>query len=290
MTYAGKKVLIVGGSAGIGRAMAENLARRGASVAIAARRQARIDETVETLQSLGVPGQRFLGAPFDVTDPAAVRAGAERVLQGLGGLDLLVCNSGHAIVGTADSLPDEAFSDLLETNYLGHVYAVRAFLPHFTRQKSGHICLVSSMLGVFSTWGYGAYSASKYAIAGFAEALRQELKRDQVGVTLYYPPTTRTPGLDEENRHKPSVVWQLESGNSFTKIYDAEPVAADILRAVARKRFEACMGWDSWFVMQMMRHFPRLTRWLNDHELDKAFRRVEAQGLDPDLASRRPMQ
>lgn len=280
--YDGKKVLVVGGSAGIGRAIAEKLAREGASVGIAARGQARIDETVAALRKLGTKsGQAFTGVSFDVTDPVAIRAAAPKVLAALGGLDVLICNSGHAVVGATEQLPDEAFTELLQTNYLGHVHVVRAFLPHFTKQKSGHICLMSSMLGFFSAWGYGAYSASKYAIAGFAECLRQEMKRVGVGVTIYYPPTTRTPGLDAENKGKPSVVWQLESDNSFTKVYDAEPVAADVLKAIEKGRFEAFMGWDSWLVFNMMRHFPRITRWLNDQELDKAFKKVEAKGWEP---------
>lgn len=277
--YAGKKVFITGGSAGIGRAMALQLAKQGASIIVAARGKERLDETVEAMkEAVGGNNQVFDSISVDVTDAQAMRDAAEQTMKVLGGIDVLICNSGYAQTGTTDNLSDEDFENLLNVNYLGHVHTVRAFLPHFIQQKSGNICLVSSMLAFFSTWGYGAYSASKYAIAGFAEALRQEMMLRGVKVTLFYPPTTVTPGLDRENEDKPPVLLQLEMDNSFTKVYQAEPVAASILEATRKGKFEAYIGWDTWLVFTILRHFPRLGRWLNDNELKTAIKKVEAKG------------
>ncbi len=279
--YAGKKVYIMGGSAGIGRELAEQLAAQGASVVVGARGQAALDTTVAAMRGKASgTGQVFGSTAVDVTDPKAIRAAADEAIALMGGIDVLICNAGLARTGTIDSLPDEAFDELLQINFLGHVHTVRAFLPHFIAQKSGNICLVSSMLGWFSTWGYGAYSASKWAIGGFAEALRQEMMLHGVKVTLYYPPTTETPGLERENVDKPPVLLQLEMDNSFTKTYKAAPVAASILDSIQKGKFEAYIGLDSWLVYTILRHFPRLGRWLNDNELRTAIKKVEARSND----------
>lgn len=277
--YNGKKVFIVGGSAGIGRETALEMARRGASVAVAARGQERLDETVGAMEGLRVsPGQRFGSISFDVTDRAAVHAAAPEVLTILDGLDVLICNSGYARTGTIAEIDDDAFDQMIDLNFKGHVHATRAFLAHFQTQGSGHICLVSSMLGFFSTYGYGAYSASKYAIVGFAEALRQEMLLHNVDVSIYYPPTTRTPGLELENVGKPPLVWELEENNSFTKTYDADAVGRSLADHVSGGRFEGMIGWDSWIVRKLFQHTPRLARFLADDELGKATKSLAAKG------------
>jgi short-subunit dehydrogenase len=135
------------------------------------------------------------------------------------------------------------------------------------------------MLGFFGTFGYSAYSASKYAIRGFAESIRHELLPHNIRVTLFYPPTTRTPGLDKENETKPKAVWAYESESGFNKTYEAEDVAAAILRSIMRGRFDNVVGFDSWLIHFMFSHFPRLARWLNDGELKKAVKKAETGPL-----------
>lgn len=276
--YDRKKVFIIGGSAGIGRETALLAAREGADVYVAARGQQRLDETVALLEAAAVrDDQAFGSVSVDVTDAEAVRAASGQVLEGLGGLDVLICNTGYAETGTIATIDDDAFRRLIDVNYFGHVHAVRAFSDHFIEQKSGHIALVSSLLAVFSTWGYGAYSASKYAITGLAEALRQEMKRHGVGVTLFYPPTTDTPGFETENEDKHPVLFQLEHDNNFTWVHEPDEVAVGLLAAIRKNRFESYVGWDSWLVYTTCRYLPGLARWLNDRELEAAFRKVEAR-------------
>lgn len=280
--YEGNKVFLTGGSAGIGHECAIQLAAAGASVVVAARGQAKLDETVEAMKAAGGSGQVFGSISVDITDSAAVDAAAAKALELLGGLDVLICNSGYAETGTVLEMPEDEYERLLDVNYMGHVRVVRAFAKHFTEQGHGHICLVSSMLALFSVWGFGAYSASKYAIAGFAEALRQEMRQHGVKVTHFYPPTTETPGLAKENETKHPVLYQLEHDNSFTKVYQPGQVATAILRAVEKGKFEAYVGWDSWLVYTTYRHLPRLARWLSDQELDTAVKKVASrEGAHP---------
>ena len=270
MSHADKKVFITGGSKGIGRELALLLAREGANVAIGARGQADLDKTLADLVAAGKEGQRFAAISMDVTDRESVKAGAEAALGALGGLDLLVCNSGYAHPGYTDELDDSVFEDMINVNYLGHVNVVRAFLPTLKAQKKGHICLVSSRLGYMSVFGYGAYSASKYAIVGFAEALRQEMLNHGVGVNIYYPPTTKTPGLEKENEVKPKAVWAMESESAFNKVYEPAQVAQSILKSIDNGTFEANIGWDGYLMFYAYRWTPRLARWLADMDMKKA--------------------
>ena len=244
--YSNKKALIVGGSAGIGQAAAIRMVREGAHVYVAARGQQRLDETVALLKRARRSESQVVGSvSMDVTDADAVRGGAAKVLEGLGELDVLVCNSGYATTGCVHSVTDASFDDMMGVNYLGHVNVVRAFAETFIEQKSGDICLVSSMLGFMGLYGYGAYSASKFAIVGFAEALRQEMMIHDVRVTLLYPPTTDTPGLKKENETKPPVVWALEADSGWNKTYTADEVAVVLLKSIQKGRFSNVVGWDS---------------------------------------------
>ena len=271
--YNGKRVFLSGGSKGIGREIAMQLARAGAVVAVAARGQEALDETLALLPP--VDSGEHLTVSVDISDASAVEHAVQHAAEQMGGLDVLICNAGFALTGSVVDAPLEQHQRLLNVNYLGHVHLVKAAVPHLEKTK-GHISLVSSMLGFMSVWGYGAYSASKFALAGFAEAIRQEMLLKGITVTLFYPPTTETPGLEIENEDKDPIIWAIESENSFTRTYTASDVARGILRSVERGRFENCIGWDSWLVFYGRRWFPRLFQYLSDDELHKAVKKVNA--------------
>jgi 3-dehydrosphinganine reductase len=275
--HRGKKVLIVGGSQGIGQALALRLAREGAAVWVAARGQAALDETVAALRATGAPGT-FGSVSVDVTDRAAVATAAAEVLAGLGGLDVLVCNSGYARAELFTKADPEDFDRMMAVNFHGHVNVVRAFTPHFIAQGRGDICLVTSMMGFLPLFGYSAYSASKFAIVGFGEALRQELALHGVRVTIYYPPTTETPGLARENETKPPAVWRLESDNSFSKTYTADQVAASMARCIEKGVVHGMIGADSKLIYTLNRLLPGLARSMTDSEVRAAVRKTEAGG------------
>ena len=266
-SYQGKKVFVCGGSAGIGKATAIAAARAGASVYIAARRQSQLDEALDEIRAAAASKDQVFGTvSLDVTDREAIRMAAGEVLEGLGGLDVLILNQGFAITGYIQHLTDDDFDRMMDTNYFGHVHLVRAFLPHFMQQQSGAICLVSSMLGFMGVYGYTPYAASKHAIAGFARCLRAEMIPYNVTVTLAYPPTTDTPGLETENRTKPPETWAIE-GTSHT--YKPEEVAATILSGTARGKFEVVTGFGSWFIWFMVRVAPWFVDLFMDADLRK---------------------
>lgn len=269
----GRKVFISGGSTGIGRSLALAMAKDGASVVVCARGEDALKATADDLRAANPSGTHGY-VVADVTDPAAVRAAAGAAIALLGAVDLLVCNSGFAVCGTVGELPDAEFRRLMDVNYYGHVNVVRAFHDHFVANKRGDIVLVSSMLAVLSVYGYGAYAASKFAITGFAQALRQEMKEHGVRVKLFLPPTTDTPGLAKENANKPPLVHEMEMGSSLNATHPPEKVAAAFLAWLPKSRFFGYATWDSWLQFFMAHHFPEITLWIADSELDGARARL----------------
>ncbi len=277
--YQGKRVFITGGSAGIGRDLATQLARLGAHVAVSARGQDALDETVVAMRAAAPSeDQHFIGIAADVTDVAAMREAAAKAIDELGGMDMLIANAGYAQSRAVADADDAHFRALMDVNYFGHVNTVRAFIDHFSEQGSGDIILVSSMLAVLSVWGYSAYSASKFAVRGFAEALRQEMLLKGVRVKLFLPPTTDTPGLAKENADKPPLTYEMETGSSLNATHAADKVVAKMLKWIPKKGFLGYATWDSWLQYFSSRHFPNLTLWMADGEMFGALKRMKANG------------
>jgi len=266
--YDGRRVLVVGGSRGIGRALALLLARRGARVCVAARGTADLERVVAELPPVAA-GPHGLVA-FDTVDGDGMARARDGVLAVLGGLDVLVCGSGSARAAGVFDAPADDYRRMLEINYLGHVNVVRAFGPELVARRGSSICLVSSLAALMPIYGYAAYAASKAALAAFAESLRQEMKLHGVSVVVHYPPTTDTPGLVEENRTKPPAVWAIESQSGWSKIHSAESVATSIAVAIERGRPQGLTGFDSRLLVTVMRLAPGLFRRLTDTEVRKA--------------------
>lgn len=273
--FTGKKVLVTGGSRGIGRSIALQLAAAGADVSIWARRQEALDDTVDAMRAVAAnPDQKFLGQSVDVTDRAMVRASAETLLTELGGLDVLINNSGYARPLPLDELSDEDIDGMTQVNYMGHVNVTRAFLGHFKAQKSGDICNITSMLGFMGFYGYTAYCGSKYAIAGFSEGLRQELMLHNVRVSVFYPPTTDTPGLKTENEVKPLETWAIEGKSTQ---FSSDDVGAAILKSIRKGRFTNMIGLSNWGIYYAHRFAPGFVRWVMDRSLKKQRNSLPAQ-------------
>jgi short-subunit dehydrogenase len=278
--FKGKRAFLVGASEGIGRATALEMVRRGAHVVIAARRLEPLSEALALMERARVSDEQKLGMiSMDVSDEEAVQGSVSQVNDILGGVDIVLTNVGFARVGYIHDLEAADFEKLLNVNYLGHARVIRAYLPQMMKQKSGDICLVSSALGFFSCAGYGPYSASKYAVRGFAEALRQEMLSQNIRVTMFYPGTTETPGLKKENDGKPAAVWEMESGSSFNSIHQPSDVANAILKSVERGRFDNVLGFDNWLMWALFRLAPKTARWLADMEWKKAEKKVAEKSI-----------
>jgi len=219
-------IAITGASAGIGRATALRLAREGAAVAICARRADRLEAAAAEIAAVG---GRALAVEADVTSASAMDAFVARTVERFGRLDVMVCNAGFGIAGAIDDIAPDQMQKLMDVNYTGTYHATRAVLPVFRRQRSGHIVIVSSIVGKRGVPFMGAYSATKFAQVGLAECLRAELAGTGIHVSVVYPVSTETEFFD---------VMSRETGTAVTPAMgprqSVEQVADAIARAIRR--------------------------------------------------------
>jgi NAD(P)-dependent dehydrogenase (short-subunit alcohol dehydrogenase family) len=173
MTGTSRVALVTGASAGIGRACADRLAGAGWAVTGASRR--------------GTGGTGWTGLMMDVDEDAAVQAGAADVMEREGRIDALVAAAGWGIAGAAEETSIAEAKAQFETNFWGCVRVVQGVLPHMRAQQGGRIVLISSIGGVIGLPFQAYYSASKFALEGFAEALAYEVAPLGVQVTLVQP-------------------------------------------------------------------------------------------------------
>lgn len=242
MQFDGQLAAITGGSSGIGLALGRQLAERGASVWLLARDENNLQRALQLLEEHRVnPGQQFGIEPLDVADNNAVLRAAEIIQVEVGVPDLVVNNAGVAHPGYVEELDLEIFRWMMEVNYFGTVQVTKAFLPAMLERGSGHILNVSSIAGFVGVFGHTAYGASKFAVRGFSDALRAELKPKGVGVSILYPPDTDTPQLEYENQFKPPETAALAGG---TAVMDPESVARTALRGIERGRYVIIPGWE----------------------------------------------
>jgi len=204
------KVIVTGGSEGIGLAIAAEAVKAGAEVEIWARREAKLREAASA--------HRLTWQAVDVADPAAVRAAAERS----GVPDRLFHCAGFATAQFIDQVGDDDVAGLVRTNVTGPIHVARAFAPAMAKRGAGAIVLTASDLGYVGLFGWSVYSATKHAVVGFASALRNELKPFGVSVQALCPPATQTPGFDKENEAKPPSVRKAEQAGG---VMSAEAVA-----------------------------------------------------------------
>jgi 3-dehydrosphinganine reductase len=265
-----KKILITGGSSGIGKAAASWLAEWGADICIAARNEHRLQQACSAIRKNTVgKEQRILYHVLDVCDRRKVFDRAGKIIESLGGLDILINSAGTAWPGYIQTLPDSVWDETMNTNFMGTVNCTRAFLPHFMNQKSGSIANVASLLGFMGLFGYSAYSASKFAVAGFSESLRQDLLPYNIKISLFYPPDTDTPLWHAENRIKPPETKALAG---TLKVMSPEKAAYILLKGIARGRFTIIPGVRSKCIYRVQRWFPSLFRWLLERKLKKVLR------------------
>ena len=180
----GKVALVTGASSGIGEGLARALAARGVKVAIAARRGERIQALT---QELAATGTEVLAIPADVRDEGAVQALVAQTVERFGGLDILIPNAGFGYRAPIVDGDTARWKAMLDTNVYGVLLTLHYGVPHLLARGSGDIFLLGSVAGRVVTTGGAAYSASKFAVRGIADALRQEMSRQNVRVTLLEP-------------------------------------------------------------------------------------------------------
>jgi len=266
-SYQGKTVYITGGSSGIGLAAAKLFAGAGADVAIFSRDQRKLAAALTLIKAAKVSdAQRLTAEPLDVGDNPEVEAKLAVLARTFGAPDVLINCAGTVWCNYIEETPYDAFEAEMRTNFFGVRNMVMAALP-FMKSKGGHIVNVSSTLGFIGVFGYTAYCPSKFAIVGFSEAIRAELKKYNIRVSVLCPPDTDTPQLAEENRTKPPETRAI-SGNAG--LMQPEQVAAAMIKGMERNQMMIVPGFMNKATWILHRLAPGLVRSIMDSDARKA--------------------
>lgn len=234
--FQNRLVLITGGSSGIGLALAEQLAARGARVWIMAQNPEKLENALNSIRQHSDPAvaEQHGTLSADVTDPEAVHHAYRTLVEKVGIPDMVINSAGVAHPGYFQELSLEIFRWTMDVNYFGTLYVLKEVVPGMIQRGSGTIVNISSMAGYVGVFGYSAYGASKYAVRGLTEVLRSEMKPHGIHVSLVYPPDTDTPQLAYESQFKPAETKAIsENGGAMS----ADAVAQKILNGVARGKF-----------------------------------------------------
>jgi short-subunit dehydrogenase len=265
MTYwTGKRAVVTGGSAGLGRALAGALVERGARVAIAARGQEHLDKTTEDLRSRG---GNVLAVSGDVTNEGDVQRLSATVQSAWGGVDLLCHCAGRSMRGTVLATPIESYQEMLEVNFLSAVRCVKAFAPALI-SSHGHVVLIGSLASKVASAYLGAYPASKFPLAAFAQQLRLETHQQGLHTLLVCPgPIAREEAVRPGGRyaeHAPGVPEEALKPAGGAKVRAIDPVrlASQILRACEKRQPELVVPGRAKLLFALGQLSPTLGDWL----------------------------
>lgn len=245
--------MITGSSSGIGHSLAEQMAQRGARVAVAARSADKLHELADRLTA---QGKDVLAIPADVTSDAERRHLIETVVQHFGGLDILVNNAGVASFGHFATSSETILRQIMEVNFFAAAELIRLAIPHLSRGNQPAIVNVGSICSRRGMPAWPEHSASKFALCGLTEALRAEMVRFDIDVLLILPGQTST----DPSRHLLRNAGRMKF--QFDQMMPPEAAAADIVRALEKNRSETAIGWQTRWLLRFNRFFPRLMDWL----------------------------
>jgi NAD(P)-dependent dehydrogenase (short-subunit alcohol dehydrogenase family) len=234
--FAGKSVVITGGSRGLGLVLAREFAAEGAHLAILAREPGELQLAAEELRSRGAD---VLAEVCDVRDQDQVRQTLDRVVANYGGIDVLVNNAGIILVGPLEHMTQADFEDAMAVHFWGPFYATWAAVEIMRRQGAGRIVNIASIGGEVAVPHLAPYSASKFALVGLSDALRAELARDGIHVT------TVAPGLMRTGSHVNALAkGQHEQEYTWFSLFAALPITSTSARSAARQIIAACRYGD----------------------------------------------
>lgn len=284
----GQKVLITGAASGIGRAVAIQAAREGATVFLTDVAADALADTATTIRTAG--GEVAVAEAVDISDHAAVRDLATRITADHGPMDVVMNIAGISRWGTVRSLTHEDWRRLVDINLMGPIHVIEEFVgPMVEGGRGGHLVNVSSAAGIIGMPWHAAYSASKFGLRGISEVLRFDLRKYGIGVSLVCPGAVATPltetihvaGVD-----KASPAFARAQGHFRKRAATPEEAAESILDGVRRNKYWVYTSIDIRLAHALQRYLPfaynGLMRAMN-WGANKALPEVE-QARRPDVA------
>jgi NAD(P)-dependent dehydrogenase (short-subunit alcohol dehydrogenase family) len=257
-TLANKVVAITGAGSGIGRALAVRCAGLGANVAISDVNDAGLAETAALARQKNA---RVHTARVDVGNRDAIYAWSKQVEHELGPVDVIVNNAGVSLSQTVAQMTDEDFAWLMNINFWGVIHGTRAFLPQLLARPEAHVVNISSVFGIIAVPTQSAYNASKFAVRGFTESLRQELATSKVRVTCVHPGGIKT-NIVLNGRQYQDTMGQATDADTMAVEFERaarttpDEAARQIVDAILNERPRLLIGPDARVIDSMQRMLP----------------------------------
>ena len=252
----GRTAVITGAASGIGRAVARSLAKRKCHVVLADVNEAGLTETARLVAGAGVTATTHL---LDVADADAVAAFPSRIADEHPKIDILVNNAGVAVGGSFEQVAPADFEWLFNINFWGVVRMTRAFLPVLRASDDARLVNLSSIFGIVAPPGQAAYAASKFAVRGFSESLRQELASSSVGVLVVHPGGVATSISDSARSPAGLTDEQIAKSRATVKKFlklSPEVAGETIVRAIERRKQRVLVGNDALALAAVERVVP----------------------------------
>jgi short-subunit dehydrogenase len=272
--FEGSAAAITGAASGIGRALAFELAARGCDLALADLDEAGLESAAK--QIMATHGRRASIRRVDVADPKQIQVFAASAIADFPALNILINNAGVALLGQFDEFEESQMAWLMDINFWGVVRGTRAFMAHLQSRPQAHIVNISSIFGIIAPPGQSAYSASKFAVRGFSEALRHELamSNSTLRLSVVHPGGVKT-NIARKARsgaHLRESVSSNELGDRFEQLARTSPAAAAqrIIRGIERNEPRILIGRDARYLDIIQRLRPA-TYWAL---LARAFERM----------------
>ena len=241
--YYDKLVFITGGSSGIGLALAKQVFGQGASVFILAEDLTKLTKAQQEIERSRInSGQKLQTASANVAQIELLEPVITQSIASFGIPDFIINCAGVSRPGYFEELTPEIFKWTMDINFHGTVNVIKLFLPYLEEHHKGHIINFSSLAGAIGLFGYTAYGSSKYAIRGFSDALRAELKPKGIKISVVFPSDTDTPQLAWENQFKPSETRIIDG---TAKPVSADFVASVVLKDAARGKYNIVPGFSA---------------------------------------------
>jgi len=254
INYQGRWAFVVGGSVGIGYALANLLHSKGAHVLIIARNEERLRAAASELEATHIPSASVRYLAVDATDGSAMsEAFAALSAEGIRPYFLFNC-AGRALPNYFENISSQQLEESFRLNVLTAWNAIKACLPEM-KKSGGYIVNTSSVAGFIGVFGYTDYAVTKFGLIGLSEALKSELERYQIRVAVLCPPDTDTPGYELENQTKPAETLAISAN---AKLMSAEEVAAACLHQLEKGKFIILANFESKLTFWLKRFLPGL--------------------------------
>lgn len=245
--FVNQHVVVTGGSSGIGKSVAVEAAKRGANVTIIARDPHKLQSAKdEIIRACRMPTQRVKTISLDISDNyEEIEKSLRNSEEESGPIFMLVNCAGSSICGKVEDTSIDDFKYMMKLNFLGSVLPTKYVIPGMKTRGSGHIVFTASQAALVGIFGYSAYSSSKYALRGLAEALHMEVNPYGVKVTVALPPDTDTPGFIEEEKSK---LMETRLISQSAGLVSPDTVAVQLLDDAINGRFYSSVGFESFLL------------------------------------------